>query len=243
MFRDDVGALALQNEELRREVERLRVEGAAMRRALVAIQRGDHPELVPTPATLYGGDLSGLPDGLRAAYAQHGLTPTPAWQIALLHVLTFGISSVVHFSRMSERLPQLSQDDPNALKAALGFFIPYYNLYWLFAFPLRMTDRINLQFRLRGKEPPLSRTMMVIAGIITIPLYFLFPIAWLIPAWRAQRAVNALCALGPPTPAEAAEARTGVRVETAVEAPAAYPETHPADEEEDERLRAERAAR
>lgn len=246
MFRDDVGALAQQNEELRREVDRLRAESGAMRRALVAIQRGDHPELVPTPATLYQGDLSGLPDGLRAAYAQHTLTPTPAWQIALLHVLTFGISSLVHFARMSERLPQLSQDDPTALKAALGFFIPYYNLYWLFAFPLRLTDRINLQFRLRGAEAPISRAMIVAAGVITIPLYFLFPIAWLIPAWRAQRAVNDLCALGPVTVRAREDERTGVRVDAA-EVPAldeeAPLEELLAERPEDERLRAERGAR
>lgn len=242
MFRDDVGAIALQNEELRREVERLRAEGGAMRRALLAIQRGEHPELVPTPVTLYQGDLSGLPDGLRAAYAQHGLKPTPAWQIVTLHVLTFGISSLIHFARMSEKLPLLAPDDPNALKAALGFFIPYYNLYWLFAFPLRLTDRINLQFRLRGREAPLSRAMMVAAGVLTIPLYFIFPIAWLLPAWRTQRAVNALCALGPPDLRAADhDARTGVRVEAADEAPPA--EALATDDAEAVRLRAERAAR
>lgn len=223
MFRDDVGALAQQNEELRREVERLREESAAMGRALLAIQRGDHPELVPTPATLYRGDLTGLPDGLRAAYARHTLAPTPAWQIALLHVLTFGISSVVHFARVSERLPMLSQDDAPALKAALGFFIPYYNLYWLFAFPLRLTDRINLQFRLRGREPELPRAMAIAAGVVTIPLYFLFPLAWLVPAWRAQRAINALCALPPPAlassqaGAQGSAEYTGVRVDPAAE--------------------------
>lgn len=230
MFRDDRSALAAQNEELHKEIERLRAESGAMRRALVAIQRGDHPELVPSPLTLYRGDLSGLPEGLRAAYARHDLEPTPVWLIVLLHVLTFGLSSVVHFARMSERLPQLTPDDPGAVKAALGFFIPYYNLYWLFAFPLRLADRINLQFRLRGQGPGVSRGMLIAAGVVTIPLYFLFPIAWLIPAWRTQRAINALCALGPlqpPEPSIAEDGRgefTGLRV-SADTAPATTPES------------------
>lgn len=195
MFRDDQLALAQQNAELRRELDRMQAENAAMQRALAAIQRGDHPELVPTPATLYRGDLTGLPEGLRAAYRAHGLTPTAPWKIVALHVLTFGLSSLVHFARMSDRLPRLSHDDPTGLKAALGFLLPYYNLYWLFAYPLRLADRINLQLRLRGASPAISRGELVAAGVLTIPFYFVFPIFWLLPAWRAQRAVNALCAL------------------------------------------------
>ena len=209
MFRDDQLALAQQNAELRRELDRLQSENAAMHRALAAIQRGDHPELVPTPATLYRGDLTGLPEGLRAAYRAHRLTPTAPWKIAALHVLTFGLSSLVHFARMSERLPQLSHDDPTALKAALGFLLPYYNLYWLFAYPLRLADRINLQLRLRGAAPAISRGELVAAGVLTIPFYFVFPIFWLIPAWRAQRAVNTLCALDEAR----AEPPVGVRVD------------------------------
>lgn len=211
MFRDDHDALAMQNAELRRELDRLQGEHAAMQRALASIQRGDRPELVPTPATLYRGDLAGLTEGLRAAYSAHTLTPTPLWKLLTLHMLTFGISSVVHFARMSERLPQLSQDDPTALKAALGFFLPYYNLYWLFAFPLRLTDRINLQFRLRGAPPPVSRELVVAAGVLSVPLYFLLPIFWILPAWHAQRAVNKLCELG--HGATTPDARTGVRVD------------------------------
>ncbi|MFO0626213.1 MAG: hypothetical protein U0325_11410 [Polyangiales bacterium] len=195
MFRDDQLALAAQNAELRRALDRVQAENAAMQRALAAIQRGDHPELVPTPATLYRGDLTGLPEGLRAAYRAHGLTPTAPWKIVALHVLTFGISSLVHFARMSDRLPKLSHDDPTALRAALGFLLPYYNLYWLFAYPLRLADRINLQLRLRGQPAAISRGELVAAGVLTIPFYFVFPIFWLLPAWRAQCAVNALCAL------------------------------------------------
>lgn len=211
MFRDDHDALAMQNAELRRELDRIQSEHAAMQRALAAIQRGDHPELVPTPATLYRGDLAGLPEGLRAAYSAHTLKPTPIWKLLTLHLLTFGVSSVVHFARMSERMPQLSQDDPTSLKAALGFFLPYYNLYWLFAFPLRLTDRINLQFRLRGAPPPISRELVVAAGVLTVPLYFMLPIFWILPAWHAQRAVNKLCELGHGAALE--DARTGVRVD------------------------------
>jgi hypothetical protein len=221
MFRDDQLALAEQNAELRRELDRVQAENAAMQRALAAIQRGEHPELVPTSATLYRGDLTGLPEGLRAAYRAHRLTPTAPWKIVALHVLTFGLSSLVHFARMSDRLPKLSHDDPTGAKAALGFLLPYYNLYWLFAYPLRLADRINLQLRLRGAAPAVSRGELVVAGVLTIPFYFVFPIFWLIPAWRAQRAVNALCALDD---AQAqAQAPVGVRVDLS-EAPAVIDE-------------------
>ena len=75
------------------------------------------------------------------------------------------------------------------------------------------------QLRLRGAAPAVSRGELVAAGVLTIPFYFVFPIFWLIPAWRAQRAVNALCALDDAH----AQAPVGVRVDLS-EAPAVIDE-------------------
>jgi hypothetical protein len=52
-----------------------------------------------------------------------------------------------------DRLPQIERDDPSAAKAIGLSFLPYYNLYWVIFNTMRLTDRINLQYRLRLSAP------------------------------------------------------------------------------------------
>lgn len=212
MFRDDGAALAEQNEQLRREVERLRVENVAMRGALVHHRIGVSRAYMLKSVYELGG--AGLTDGERVAFARHELRSFPVWAAMLLHVVTFGLWSLVHFGRMHGQLPKLREDDPTAARAILVFFVPYVGLWWSFFAPMRLVDRINLQYALRGREPPLTKGPVVAAGALNFLFYFI-PLAWLYAIWKTQRAVNELVAMGPAVPVEAAApsaAFTGVRV-------------------------------
>ncbi len=211
MFRDDLAAMAEQNAQLRREADRLRAENEAMRAALT------HHRVTAADAwrqqSVYDTQGAALTEGERVAFARHALRPFRPWLAVLLHVLTFGVWSIAHFGRMHGALPKLRGDDPGTARAILFFFVPYLNLWWAFFSPLRLVDRINLQFALRGRAAPLTKVPVVVGAVVTFFLYF-FPIAWVYAVWQTQRAVNDLVALGDVTPAVEREAATGVRVDT-----------------------------
>lgn len=212
VFRDDREALHAQNEELRREVEVLR----AQQRALMAhVEAQSQPGAAAMPLAWRGVYREGPPplsDGERVVFGQHRLVATSPGLVVALHLLTFGLYSIVHFGRMHDALPAIERDDPSAAKA-IGFnFIPYFNLYWMFVQPLRLADRINLQLRLRGERPVALRDLAVASAITTMLIGL--PILWVVSAWQFQKAVNRLVALGPVVPAVATQQAdvTGVRI-------------------------------
>lgn len=87
----------------------------------------------------------------------------------MLHLLTLGLFTLIHFGLMHSKLPVIGHDDFRAKKAIKFSFIPFFNLYWVFRFWLRLVDRVNLQMRLRGLPPTVSRRLMlatIIVGII-----------------------------------------------------------------------------
>lgn len=211
MYRDDQEALAARADAATREAERLRVENEAMRRAVA--NRG---ELVLTtlsmpPALVYHTrDLTHLPLAERARLANHQLRPFPVWATGILHLLTFGIFSFFHFGLMHDRLPKAAHNDPSSGKA-IGFqFIPYFNLYWVFFNGLRFSDRLTLQYRVRGIDRRAPRGLVLAACVTTVIPYFNIlvglPIMWLITACVLQSTVNDIAAL-PPTSWDAREVR------------------------------------
>ena len=214
MFRDDGIAQAEQNEQLRREVGQLRAENAAMRDALQAY-RIDVSHAY-AQRSIYDSNGFGLSEGDRVALSKHRLEAFPVWAAVLLHVVTFGVFSIVHFGRMQAQLPRLRPDDPTFARSIGMFFVPYVNIWWAFFAPLRLVDRINFQFLLRDREAPLTKTPIVVGAILSFFLYF-FPIGWFYAVMKTQRAVNELVALGPvETVANvnaSAQFSTGVRVD------------------------------
>jgi hypothetical protein len=227
VFRDDRQAMALQNDDLRREVNHLRRENAALREAII----GSVPSAGPLAHRgLYRNHPLALNEAERIALGTHQLEHFPVWLAVLLHIATFGLFSVLYYASQGGRLPEIEPGDPNAQKAVGFFFIPYFNLYWLFAFPTRLADRINLQLRLRGEAPAVSQALMVACAIRT-PL-IVVPFFWIFAVVQLQQAINRIVALGPVAPARAAPAvafdaeRTGVRVEAPAFADAdpAYPQ-------------------
>ena len=214
MFRDDQQAMALQNDDLRREVESLRAENAALRNAIST----SVPSAVPLTARgLYGNQPLALTEVERVALGVHGMEHFPVWLAVLLHVLTFGVFSIVYYGGQGARLPRLDAGDPSAQKAVGFFFIPYFNLYWLFAFPTRLADRINLQLRLRGERPAISQALMVACSLSTALIFV--PFFWIFAVVQIQQAINRVVALGPVAPravesaAAQADPITGVRVD------------------------------
>ncbi len=196
MFRSDRDALAQEVEELRLEQERLRLENEAMAREIV-VRRRTAPNLAGV--NLYKTGVKHLVTaGERAALQRHSLRSFPAWAAVLLHFLTLGMFPLIHFGLQHDRLPLVEKDDPSAGKA-IGFsFIPYFNLYWVVFNTLRLTDRINLQFRLRDQPDAVPRAFMAVAAIIGVIPYLNILLGWTvfwpIAIFYLQRAVNELAA-------------------------------------------------
>ncbi|MEO7328466.1 MAG: hypothetical protein ABI193_07810 [Minicystis sp.] len=196
MFRSDRDALAQEVEDLRHEQERLRLENEAMAREIV-VRRRDAPGL-PSGLNLYKVGVGHLSAGEQAALQRHSLTTFPAWAAVLLHFVTFGLFPLIHFGLQHDRLPLVEKDDPSAGKA-IGFtFIPYFNLYWIVFNTLRLTDRVNLQFRLRGQPDAVPRAFIAVASVIGVIPYLNILLGWTvfwpIVIFYLQRAVNELAA-------------------------------------------------
>jgi hypothetical protein len=128
-------------------------------------------------------------------YKHHTLTRFPTWLVVVLHILTFGIFTLIYQGLKLSKLPLVKHDDFTAGKG-IGFnFIPFFNLYWVFRFVLAVTDRLNFQFRLRGHPPPISRDLALASCIIHV-IPYLNLIGWLIlepiVAGQWQSATNRL---------------------------------------------------
>ena len=199
MYRHDRDALSSEVHGLRHELDRMQAENHAMRGAMM--MRGPMPILDKT--VYQAGRSMWLSPGDRAAFSYHHLEETSVAVVALLHCLTLGIYSLIHFSLMHEKLPRVAHDDPSSGKA-IGFtFIPYFNFYWIFFNSLRLTDRLNFQFELRGLPHEINRGIPMVASICSVIPYaniLLAPIMWLVNAIHMQQAVNRLAQLGSGVP-------------------------------------------
>jgi hypothetical protein len=149
------------------------------------------------PSDVYRLEI--LPPAEQAIFAHHSLRPFPVWLVGVLNVITFGLFNLIHFGLMHDRLPRIARDDPSAGKA-IGFqFIPLFNLYWMFFNSLRFTDRLNLQYRLRGLPNKVPRGFITACCIVSVvPDINIVGILvlWTIGACMLQSAVNELTKLG-----------------------------------------------
>lgn len=201
MYREDQDALLARADSATREAERLRQENEAMRLAIAAKASQALQHAQASEALYRGGDLTRISFEERARLARHELRAFPVWAAGVLHFITFGLWSLIHFSSMHDRLPQASRTDPSAGKA-IGFqFIPYYNLYWIFFNSLRLCDRMTLQYRLRNRRGGAPRGLVLAASVTTVIPYVnvlvAFPILWTIAACRLQATVNEIAAMPP----------------------------------------------
>ena len=199
MYRDDSDAIRHQLETTNKEAETLRSENDAMRQQLLAMRRGDIQ--VAPAANVYAGNLAQLSPGERVALSQNQVEAFPVWATGILHVITLGLFSLIHFGRIHGQLPRATDNDPSAAKS-IGFtFIPYFNFYWVFFNSMRLAERLNLQLRLRNEEPDAPWSMMIACSVLTVIPYINLligiPILWTIGVCLLQHSVNKVAALGP----------------------------------------------
>ena len=116
----------------------------------------------------------------REAYKQHQLTPgLPPWAFVVLSIITFGIFGTIYLQLKQSKLPVVKHDDPSAGKAIGFMFIPFFNLYWYFVVWPRLVDRINFQYRLRGRPSPINRGQVTTAQILSLAGWILIGIVGL----------------------------------------------------------------
>lgn len=125
-------------------------------------------------------DLNQIPPDMREQFKKHTLFETFSVGGAIaLHFVTLGIFSVIFYGMKHSRFPRVRPDDFTAGKAIGFLFIPFFNLYWIFVFWLRLVDRVNFQFRLRNQPLPVSRGLALAAVIVGfIPYVGL--VSWLV---------------------------------------------------------------
>jgi uncharacterized protein DUF2510 len=139
-------------------------------------------------------DLNQLSPEQREEYKQHTLTEFPTWAVVVLSILTLGIFGTIYHGLKHSRLPLVKSDDFTAGKGIGFLFIPFFNLYWVFVFWLRLVDRINFQYRLRGASDPISRDLTLWTIILSFFTWLIpvSPILALIVAGQIQSATNGL---------------------------------------------------
>lgn len=117
-----------------------------------------------------------------------------AWAV-VLNILTFWTFSIFYYWLIHSDLPKIKEDDFSAWKAIWFLFIPFFNIYRIFVFWLRLVDRINFQYTLRGYEKPISRKLTIAYLIICcIPYVNLVSIFILenILVYQIQNTINTL---------------------------------------------------
>ena len=96
-----------------------------------------------------------------------------------MSIITFGIFGAIYLQLNQSMLPVVKHDDPSAGKAIGFMFIPFFNLYWYFVVWPRLVDRINFQYRLRGRPSPINRGQVTTAQILSLAGWILIGIVGL----------------------------------------------------------------
>jgi len=107
----------------------------------------------------------------RERYMHHTLKSFPTWLVVVLHILTFGLFTLIYQGLKLSKLPLVRDNDFRAGKGIGFMFIPIFNIYWMFRFVLAVSDRLNFQFRLRGYPAPISRELALASCILRLIPY------------------------------------------------------------------------
>jgi Protein of unknown function (DUF2510) len=143
-------------------------------------------------------NVAALNEQQRQAYMQNTLTEFPTWAVLVLSILTLGIFGTIYHGLKHSKLPLIKSDDFMAGKGIGFLFIPFFNLYWQFPFWLRLCDRINFQYRLRGAPDPVSKDLALwtiitgLAGYVIVFTFIAWPVLACISAAQIQSAANKL---------------------------------------------------
>lgn len=127
---------------------------------------------------------------------KHGLKKKFSPGLAVfLNIITIGIFWFFYYWFKHDYLPAIKSNDFGAWKAIWYMFIPFFNIYWQFVFWLKLVNKLNLQYRLKRKEIPISKWFAITTVILnTIPyvtyiwLFIFHPIL----VYQIQSAINGL---------------------------------------------------
>lgn len=150
------------------------------------------------PDDVYNPDFyaDDIPRDLQRRYSRHDLRTFSVPLAIVLHFVTFSLYSIIDCGLKHGRLPLIKRDDFGAGKAIGFLFIPIFSLYWVFVFWLRLTDRINFQFKLRQMDPPIPRGLALATSIFFVIPYLGFVVNFfiLVPIMlsKIQKAANTL---------------------------------------------------
>jgi hypothetical protein len=131
----------------------------------------------------------------------HILTSFSTPLAIVLHFLTCGLFTLIHFGLMHDALPRVRQDDPSAGKAIGFMFIPFFNIYWVFFAYLRLIDRVNEQRAWAGLPPTEIKGLFITAMVCClIPWVNIIAAFVLQPIWMGmlRASVNELVAVTRP---------------------------------------------
>lgn len=131
----------------------------------------------------------------RLAYQQNRLTRFNTTAFVLLTIVTFGLFGIIYHMLKNDALPVVKSDDPGAGKALAFVLIPYLNIFYgVWVMWPRLIDRVNFQYRLRGRANPLNRSTAITALILTVTI-ILSPVGYvmmIVMGAKIQSATNAL---------------------------------------------------
>ncbi len=197
MFRDAGEANQQHVDALQREVDRLAAENDAMRsQILTAGQRGRFD----VSLNAYQRDANSFSAGERAALGVQRITPFPVWAAVTLHIVTLGLFSLVHFNRLHDQMVAAASDDPSTVKGVGYSFIPYFHFYWVVFNTMRLVDRLELQYKLRGRRSTLPRGLIRAAAVVSTIPYLNITVGvllWIFGVYAMQHTANEVAAMEP----------------------------------------------
>jgi len=155
------------------------------------------------------------------AYAQHPSAPAPIGYItpqafdgpsvpnlspfpvvgAVLLSIFVGPFATIYYGLVHGNLPKRRPDDPSAGKAIGFMFIPFFNLYWICFFWVRLCTRIDDERARVGLPPTAPRSLIVamlwcclglIIPILNILVFFAVGIMAIVAIAKLQESINEL---------------------------------------------------
>ncbi len=142
------------------------------------------------------------PAPYRAVPAQHALTPFPT-PLAVLLSIFVPLFAIIYYGMIHGNLPQRRPDDPSAGKAIGFMFIPFFSMYWVCFFWVRLCTRINDERARVGLAPTAPRALVIATlwcflglfiPILNILVLVGILVMLLICLIQIQGSINELCA-------------------------------------------------
>jgi hypothetical protein len=113
-------------------------------------------------------DLKKLKTKAKTEFKKFNIESFPVAATVILHLITLGLFSLIYFGIIQGRFPKIKENDFGTGKSIGFMFIPIFNIYWYFFNWLRLTDRINLQLKLRNKRAPDYKPFMIVSLILSL---------------------------------------------------------------------------